>query len=66
MNCYCTVCIGGLIDDFWGDGGGGSPKKFSFIWGGGVMKKKFNDWGGGSCNFLVIVQKIPPAPLPRN
>ena len=61
--CYCTVCISGLIDDFFGlGGGGGSPKKLLLLGGGGAHGK--NLMTGGSCNFLMTVQKIPPAPSP--
>ena len=41
--CYCTVCIAGLIDDFFG-GGGVTEKNYLYLGGHG---KKFNDWGGG-------------------
>ena len=45
--CYCTVCIAGLIDDFFWFGGGGVTGKIYLYWGGGgVMGKKFNDWRG--------------------
>ena len=38
---------------------GGHRKKITFI-GGGVVRK--NLVTGGSCNFLLTLQKIPPAP----
>ena len=43
--CYCTVCISGLIDDFFGLGGEGGHQKNCFYWGEGGSWKKFNDWG---------------------
>ena len=41
-------------------GKGGSRKILPLLEGG--RGKKFSDWGPGSCNFLMTLQKIPPAP----
>ena len=46
-----------------GGGGWGTPKKFTFIEG-GQGKKMMAE--GGSCNFLMTVHKIPPAPPPTH
>ena len=42
---------------------GGSRKILPLLEGG--HGKKFSYCGGGSCNFLMTLKKIPPAPLPR-
>ena len=45
-------------------GKGGSRKILRLLeWGRG---KKISYWGGGSCNFLMTLQKIPPAPPPTS
>ena len=45
--CFCTVCIAGLIDNFFGLGEGGSPKKKITLLR-GVMEKNLMMEGEGS------------------
>ena len=43
-------------------GKGVSRKILPLLEGGPWLWEKINYWGGGSCNFLMTIQEIPPAP----
>ena len=45
--------------------GGGVTQKMTVNGGGGAQEKLRTEWGGPWL-FVMGVQKIPPAPLPRN
>jgi len=45
----------------WGLGEGGGVTEKNYLYWGGVMGKNLIT-EGGSCNFLMTLQKIPPAP----